>query len=414
MQYEVGKLRAGLPVILSPLTDIPRSALALTFRGGVSRETLPATAKLAGRLLLKGTSQRSAEDIARELDARAIEFREITLADCSLLLAVFLNRELPAVLELLEDIVFHSTFADFEKETEKLSGEIQASLDQPRDVAHDLLTRTLFAGSPYGHTGTRMLETLNELTPEQVKEWYVAGLDPRQMNLTLVGDFSPADVTPRLNAAFGALGEQLPPLPQPTISLIEENQLVTRARPDAQQAQIYQGWYAPTVGSATQAATAVMNTILGGAGLSSRLHTELREKQGLAYAVHSQYVPMRLAGQFLIYIGTSPENIDRAREGFAAQIARLQHEPITLEELRFAKGRLRGSYVLAHETTSQRCLDMAISQANGFAPDYSEQFLRRVEQVTVADVQSAAQQIVAPSVTAIVASEEVIAGIVSG
>jgi len=195
--------------------------------------------------------------------------------------------------------------------------------------------------------------------------------------------------------------------------MLDNSRVVTQARPEAQQAQIYQGWYAPAVGAVTQPAMAIMNTILGGAGLSSRLHTELREKQGLAYAVHSQYIPMRLSGQFLVYIGTSPENIEKAREGFAIQISRLQQETITLDELRYAKGRLRGSYVLAHETTSQRCLDMAISHSNGLAPDYSEQFLRLIEGVTVAEVQAAAQHIVSPSVTAIVASEEVIAGIVS-
>ena len=207
------------------------------------------------------------------------------------------------------------------------------------------------------------------------------------------------------------MAERLPTLSLPTFTERVEDHLVTQARPDAQQAQIYQGWYAPPLGAETQAATAVFNTILGGAGLSSRLFLELREKQGLAYAVRSQYLPMRLSGEFLVSIGTSPENIARARQGFAEQIARLQHEAITEDELQHSMGRQRGTYVLAHETSSQQCLDMAISHIHGLGADYSAHLLQRIETVTPEDVQAAAQRLVPPSITAIVANEEVIAGL---
>jgi len=407
MQYEITEFHTGLPVILSPNPETPRMALAVAMNGGVRREKIPGTAKMAERLLSKGTETRSAEELANELDARAIDLREITLSDSSILLAIFLNRELPAVLDILEDVVFHSTFADYEKETVKLAGEIQASLDLPAEIAQDLLIRTLFAGFPYGNTGTRMLETLPDLNVDIVRDWYQGGLNPRFMNVTLVGDFKEEDVLPRLDDAFADLNEQLPaPFTSTFTPPISEDRVVTKARPEAQQAQIYQGWYAPPLGAQEQAAMTVMNTILGAAGLSSRLFTELRDKQGLAYSVRSSYAPMRQTGQFVVSIGTSPENIAQARRGFAEQIARMQNEPISLDELQNAKGRLRGTFVLAHETNSQQCIDMTISQINGFGPDFSMQMLQRIEGVTVADVQAAAQRIISPSVTAIVARED--------
>jgi zinc protease len=121
---------------------------------------------------------------------------------------------------------------------------------------------------------------------------------------------------------------------------------------------------------------------------------------------------MRLTGELMVSIGTSPENITRAREGFAEQLRRLQDEPVTLEELHFGKGKLQGSFVLSHETTSQQCLDMAINHINGLGPDRSEQLLARINAVTISDVQEAARAIIPPSVTAIVApsgSEEMTA-----
>lgn len=406
LNFENIELDSSLPVLLTPLPATPRMALAVTFDGGVRREAQPALAKLAGRLLLKGTEQRSAEALATELDERGIEIREMTMADCSVLLLVFLNRDLPYALEILRDILFHSTFADFEKEREKLAGEIQACLDYPAEVAQDLLVRTLFAGHPYGHSGQRMLEALPSLSASAVQQWYADGLNPRQMNVTLVGDFEPDAVIPRLEETFSDLVSRLPASYTPELIPRADSCVVTQARKDAQQAQIYQGWYAPAIGTVEQAAMMTMNTILGAAGLSSRLFTELRDKQGLAYSVRSQYVPMRQTGEFIVSIGTSPENIERARNGFSEQILRMQAEPITQEELDGAKGRMRGTWVLAHETTCQYCLDMAISHIHGLGPDYSRQLLQNIEEVTVSEVQTAAQKITPPSVTAIVAREE--------
>ncbi|OPZ80757.1 MAG: Peptidase M16 inactive domain protein [bacterium ADurb.Bin429] len=156
---------------------------------------------------------------------------------------------------------------------------------------------------------------------------------------------------------------------------------------------------------------AVMNTIFGGGGLSNRLFINLRDRQGLAYSVSSQYIPMRDAGEVIVSIGTSPENIARARQGFTEQIAIMRETPITQDELLFAKGRLRGAYILSHETTSQHCLDIAISHINGLGPDYSARLLERIESVTVEEVRDAACLLQPPTVTAIVAREEALGGV---
>jgi len=406
MQYELTNLPDGMPLILVPRPNTPRMALAVAIGGGVAREPLAGTAKMAGRLLEKGTERRSAEELAREMDERAIDVRPLVLADSMIVVAVFLNRELDNALDLLEDILFHSTFADFEKEREKLTGEIQASLDHPGELAHDLLTRAMFAGHPYGHSGTRVLEDIGKLRRDDARSWYYNGLNPQRMNVALVGDFTPEAVTPKLSAIFANLANHIPGSTAPPVTPRTGDRVVTQARTNAQQAQVLRGWYAPPVGSEQQAAMTVMNLILGGAGLSSRLFTELRDKQGLAYSVRSQYVTMRLAGEFVVSIGTSPENIARARRGFAEQITRMQQDPITPEELDFARGRLSGTFVLGHETNSQHCLDIAVSQINGLPPDYSEQLTRRTQKVTIPEVQAAAQAITSPSITAIVARED--------
>jgi len=402
MAYTITELFTGMPVLLSPAPETPRTALAVAIFGGVRRETIPGTARLASRLLLKGTEKRDAETLARELDEHAIEIREMTLSDCSVLAAVFLTRELPAVLDLVQDILLHSTFEHYDKEAAMLAGEIQSSQDMPGERAQDLLGRTLFRDHPYGHTGTRILDGIPRLDAGQVRGWHAAGLNPRQMAVAVVGDIDADSLLPELDDLFAELPERPTLPPAPALERITADQVVTDERRETQQAQVIQGWYAPPLGAPQHAALLVMNTILGGGGLSNRLFLELRDKQGLAYSVWSQYVPMLQTGEFLMSIGTSPENIDRARAGFAEQLARMQNEPITLEELENAKGRLRGSFVLGKETNSQRCMDMLINQVEGMGADYSLRLLHAVEGVTVADVQAAAQLIASPSATAIV------------
>jgi predicted Zn-dependent peptidase len=406
MEFRAQRLANGLRMLSVEVPDTPRLALAVAIDGGVRREPTPAMAKLASRLWLKGTARRDAEALARELDARAIDLREIVLADCMVLMAVFLPRELPAALDILQDILQHSTFADFDKERTKMTGEIQSALDLPAEVAQDLLVSTLFERHPYGNSSTRMLQALPTLSMAPVRDFYYAGLTPARMVVGVAGAFEESEVFPRVEEAFSALPQQEVQPVMPPLQITEGDRVVTRAHADAQQAQVYRAWLAPAHGAPEQPAFTVMNTILGAGGLSSRLFVELRDKQGLAYAVRSQYVPMRQAGEFVVSIGTSPENIARARDGFAEQIARMQHEPITLDELMFAKGKMRGTFVLAHETASQQCLDLVINAVNDRPPDFSEQLLERIMGVTVADVQAAAQQITAPSVTAVVAREE--------
>jgi predicted Zn-dependent peptidase len=401
----------GLPLLLAPMPETPRMALAVAIDGGFRLEPEAGIARLCSRLLLKGTRRRSAEALALELDERAIDLSESARTDCLVLQAVFINRELPAVIDLVHDIIAESTFADFAKEREKTLGEVRAAMDLPGSLANSLIIRAMFPDHPYGNSGLRFLDSAPSLREEQVREWYERLRAPRHMNLVLVGDFDLAEVQPLLRERFGSLAAADIDTTGPAPTLLTTDQTVSAARPDAQQAQVMQGWYAPPQGDDRQAALVVMNTILGGGGLSNRLFVNLRDKQGLAYSVYSRYQPMRQAGEFFVSIGTSPENIARARQGFAAEIARMQQEPVSSDELENAKGRLRGGYILNHETTADYCLEIAVNHINGLGVDFSERMMARVDAVTVDDVQAAAQLIQPPSVTSIVAREEALRGL---
>lgn len=410
MSFETTELTNGLPVVVSPAPGTPRVAICVAIRGGARTQDAPGVAGLATRLLLKGTRTRTAEQIAEEIDRRAIELDEISGSEHLMLRATCLNSQLEATLELMADLLQNSTFADFPKEAARLAGEIQSHLDQPRERARDLFMRTLFPGHPYGHTGTLVLQHLSSLDADRVRAWYFRQLSARQMNCVVVGDVSPDWLVPRLEARFGGIpardgGPSEPPLPAPVPPVT-----ATEAKAEAYQAQVYQGWYAPGFHSSDRAPLAALNTVLGAGGLSSRLFVELRDRQGLAYTVRSGYSAFSDAGVFSLYIGTSPGNIQRAIAGFREQVDRLRNERIPEGELDHAKGHLEGEYVLSHETNLQRCTDYAVHHIVGLGLDYSARFLAEIRAARTEDLQRVAQQYLSPDpVTAVVATQDALA-----
>jgi zinc protease len=407
MTYETTELSNGLPVIISPAPGTPRTCICITMRGGSRTQEKPGMAGLAARLLLKGTTSRSAEQIADEIDRRAINLDEISGVEHMMLRATFLNAQLDPALDLMADVLQHSVFEDVPKETARLAGEIQSRLDQPRERARDLFLRTMFPDHPYGHTGSLVLQALPEFDVESIRSWYHRQLGADHMNIVVVGDVTPEELLPHLEAHLGGLpakaeGRRL----APGVSA-RESVTVTEAKAEANQAQVYQGWYAPGHSSADRAPLAALNTLLGAGGLSCRLFVELRDKRGLAYTVRSGYSTFSDTGIFSLYIGTSPDNIQRAIAGFREQVDRLYNEAIPEEELDHAKGHLEGEFVLGHETNTQRCTDYAVHHILGMGIDFSERFLQELLAVRPEDVQRVAQTYLGGSpITAVIATQD--------
>lgn len=410
MTYETTELSNGLPVIISPAPGTPRTCICITMRGGSRTQEKPGMAGLAARLLLKGTSSRSAEQIADEIDRRAIHLDEIAGVEHLMLRATFLNAQLDPALDLMADLLQNSTFEDVPKETARLAGEIQSHLDQPRERARDLFLRTMFPDHPYGHTGSLVLQALPEFNAEGIRSWYRRQLGADHMNIVVVGDVNPEELVQHLETHFGGLpqkaeGWRLAPKVSP-----REPVTVTEAKAEANQAQVYQGWYAPGLSSADRAPLAALNTLLGAGGLSCRLFVELRDKRGLAYTVRSGYGTYSDTGIFSLYIGTSPDNIQRAIAGFREQVDRLYNEAIPEAELDHAKGHLEGEFVLSHETNTQRCTDYAVHHILGMGIDFSERFLQELLAVRPEDVQRVAQTYLAGTpITAVIATQDALA-----
>ena len=118
----------------------------------------------------------------------------------------------------------------------------------------------------------------------------------------------------------------------------------------------------------------------------SRMYKNLREQDGLAYQLGSSYSPKALGGTFMTYIGTNPETLDYSRNKIKAEIERLKMEFVSDTELQDAKDRLKGSFIIALETNSEKASAIGVFEAMGFGYDFYDKYVKMIEEVTASDI----------------------------
>lgn len=371
--------------------NTPRVALNLNFSINET-EKMPGVYCLLSRLLMQGTKSRSSEQLATELDENAIEFCCDMKQDYLRFRFVCLNEDFNLAVDIMSDVIKNSTFDEFEKEKEKMHGEIIAELDSAKTKALDNYYKTLYDGHFYGHTYTKMLECLDKITKEDVFMAYNEIASTGKKILSLVGDVDFEKAKEILNEKLGDIENaniKEKNFPTPTLT---ESKTVEIIKSDAQQAQIIQGWLLPTFNSEDYAPMVLLNVILGSAGLSSRLFLELREKKGLAYTVRSSYETNEKCANFSIYIATEPKNIQVSLDGFKAEINKLKEIPVSEDELENAKNNLMGKQQFVTETNAQQAIQLAYYGIMDLGFDFQDKILAKIREVKPEQIKECANK----------------------
>ena len=396
-------LNNSIPLILKKNENTPRIAMCLYFKIDKPEEKA-GLYTILNRLFLQGTTNRSGEELAQELDENAIECYSEMKHDFIRFKILCLNEDFEKALELLSDIIYNSNFEEFEKEVVKLNGEIDAELDAPKAKAADAFYKTLFKKFPYGHTYT---ESLPLITKEEVKETYKNLKETSSKIISVVGDFDEQEITDTLNKHFSDLTNTDNTIREPETVQPEKSEFIKVEKDDASQAQIFKGWLVPTIFSEDYAPLMVLNTILGSSGLSSRLFVELRDKKGLAYVVRSTYEVYNKAAAFSVYIATEPKNIKTSLEGFKFEIDRIKNEPVSETELENAKNNLIGKREFFTETNLQQCSLISFYEDKNLGFDYEKEFIKAVKKITPEDIKRvAAKYLTEPSIMTVLAPKQ--------
>ncbi len=396
------KLSNGINVKLINSPETPRIALTL-FIPFSELENRAGLLTVLNRLLLQGTKTRTAEELANELDENAIELYAELKNDYMMLRVLALNDDFEYSLELLEDIIKNSTFENFDKEVEKVKGELMADLDSARVKAQDNYYNTIFENHPYGFGNTKILENIDNLTKEDVKKKYSDIISTSNKNLCVVGNIDYDKIKSLIEKHFGNLPNASVEIEEKKF-ILSKNKISTVIKEDANQAQIHQGWILPPLKNEDRHKFMLLNTILGSGGMTSRLFNELREKKGLAYVVRSQLEGNLQASCFTVYIATEPKNISTCLEGFKTEIDKIMNIPLTDTELEDAKNNLIGRRQFYYETNLLKATMKGLQAFYDFPDDYEEELVKRIENTTKEELRECAVKCFStPSVLSVLA-----------
>jgi len=402
-------LENGSLLIHKHLPEAPRLALYLFLPGGNTLDPTPGMADLIDRLVMKGTPKRDQEALAQALDSLTLEVDVETRRDMTIIGGTLLEEDLDASLELISDFFYNANFKEFDREKQKIVGELQMELDSHRAKASDLMLRAVFGETRYGTTSSVFLDNIDKLNSvETALNHYHQVYQPNQMVVSLAGAISETVIADKINQYFPKTTHTVAALNDSVIHTLKnhkiaENQYVTGARDDSAQCHIYQAWLAPTLDNDDFYPMVVLNTLLGAAGLSSRLFLELRDKQGLAYTVRSSYDAYRYNGLFNLYIGTDPANKQKCLDGFKTECQKLMDTPVSAKELADTKVNILGRRAVYLETASQQASYYGSNFVMGRDIADLENLPDAINGVTAAQIQHVAQKyLTQPSVVSVV------------
>jgi predicted Zn-dependent peptidase len=409
-------LPGGLRVITEFLPSVRSVALGIWVGVGSRDEDIShagATHYLE-HLLFKGTGRRSALEISSVMDAVGGEMNAFTAKEYTCYYARVLDEDLPLAIDVLSDMVTSSliTPRDVDAERGVVLEEIAMNEDDPSDSVHEAFTAKLFGDTPLGRPILGTVDSINEITRDQINEHYLARYTAPHLVVAAAGNLEHDAVVAMVEEAFssaGALsGSAEPALPRlaPASGFLPQAQadgqgvqLVSRS---IEQANLVLGCEGLARTDDRRFALGVLNAALGG-GMSSRLFQEVREKRGLAYSVYSFTGQHADTGIWGIYAGCLPSKADEVLSICLDEVRRVTEGGLSDAELARGKGQVRGSIVLSLEDPSSRMSRLGKSELVYPFLEPVDDVLAQIEAVTHDDIRAiAAEVLTRPKTLAVV------------
>ena len=381
-------LENGLTIVSERMRHVRSVTLGVWVLNGSRRETAEQNGitHFIEHMVFKGTRHRSAEEIARSVDSIGGNLDAFTSKESVCFSAKVLDEHVPIAFEVLADIVRNPMFReeDIEREQGVILQEIKMDEDNPDYLVHEIFTQNFWKDHPLGRPILGTKETVRQLRQEHLFHYYEKCFSPDNLLIAAAGNYEHARLVELAQRWFADHS----PVPNGhrNVPPSSHARIVLRNKKQLEQVQICLGLPAQSLLSEDRYAWSVLNTVVGG-GMSSRLFQNIRERQGLAYAVFSDLNPYSDAGVFEVYAGTGAKTVRQVVDSILKELRDLRQNPVPAEELRRAKDNLKGSLMLGLESTGARMSNLARQQIyfNRFIS--LNELLARVEQVSAEDLQ---------------------------
>jgi zinc protease len=389
----------GAVVLAKHTTTTPAVTINLTARGGsiVDPPDAPGALYLLSRVIDRGTTTRSGDEIAEELDGRGIALSTtVTRHLCSLVCSC-LAEDFEAVLTLLGDILMSPSIPGQELATRK--GEVITAIRQDEDNPAARAVEGLMAllypdGHPYGRPVKGSVETVEALTRDRLMRLHAERFAPSQLAAVIVGDVA-VDLARR--TAARVFGDWRKPEPPP-ITVARVGPASSRRRlvipmMNKSQADVAYGFTTITRKDPAYDAFRLMNNALGQYALGGRLGDSIRERQGMAYYVGTVFEAGLIEGPLFVRAGVSPANVDRTITSIDEELARLVRDGLTEKELTESRQYLIGSLPRTLETNAGIATFLQTVEFFDLGLDYDVRLPDLLRAVTLGDVHAAARML---------------------
>ena len=329
-------------------------------------------------MVFKGAGSRSARDIALEMDSVGGQMNAFTTRECTCFYAKTLNEYVEKSVDILSDMVFEPLLSaeDMELERRVVLEEIAMYEDSPEDVVYDLFDSVVWGDTPMGRPILGTPETLNNITPDTMREYMRTHYTSKNIVIAVSGSFNDS-IFDLLERYFGSRKIGNGEVEFEPVSYHSGHIFKSR---DFEQVQLIAGFNGIDIYDDAVYALLVFNNIFG-SGMSSRLFQNIREKYGLVYTIgagHSAYIG---AGTFDISAAVSPENVERVSELVVKEIKKLKAEKLTAEEILRAKIQLKGNYIMSNEHVGARMQTIGRAALLGKKHMTTEETIKKIEAV---------------------------------
>lgn len=346
-------------------------------------------------LIFKGTRKRKAWHILNRMENVGGDLNAYTNKEETVVYAAFLTEHFDRAAELLADIVFHSTFPqnEIEKETEVIIDEIQSYEDTPSELIFDDFEDMIFRNHPLGRNILGRPEQLKTFRSEDAAAFTSRFYRPSNMVFFILGNFDFRKIVRRiekLTADILPAGVENRRTPPPLY--VPERLVVPK---ETHQAHVMIGSRGYNAYDDKRTALYLLNNILGGPGMNSRLNVSLRERRGLVYTVESNLTSYTDTGAFCIYFGTDPDDVDICLRLTYKEMKRMRDVKMTSSQLAAAKKQLIGQIGVASDNNENNALGMAKTFLHYNKYESSESVFRRIEALTAEELLEVANEMFA-------------------
>ena len=383
-------LHNGLRLVTEAMPHVRSVSIGVWLTRGSRHESdeRSGIAHFVEHMLFKGTTTRSAEDIAQAIDSIGGQIDAFTSKEYAGYYIKVLDEHLSIALDVLSDVVLRPAFDpdDIEREKKVILEEIKMVEDTPDDLVHEIFTQQFWDRHPLGRPILGSRETVGALTQPVLRQHFDATYTAPNLVVTAAGNLEHAHIRDLVGRAFAAVSTvadhpaEVAPGNVPSV--------VTRFK-DLEQSHVCLGTAAFPQDHDDRYVCYILNTVLGGS-MSSRLFQNIREKRGLAYAVFSGLSAYRDAGMFNIYAGCAAETVEQVIDLVVAELRGMKAAELPEAELRRAKDHLKGNLMLGLESTSARMTQLARQEMYFDKPFTLDETLEGIERVSGADVQRVA------------------------